>query len=227
MHDPVNYYAQCYDSQLKGEEILTIPDESLIRAFRRLGIRADSGDEVLDFGCGEGRNAMFLQSQGDSVFGVDVSQPAVDMTRKRLGGKFDGEKIDSGAALPYADKKFSLILAWDVCHWLGSRNSFHATLSEFKRTLKSGGFLIISMPTEKSYYHFKSVEVGESEYKITSNDRKDFVAYAPNRSTLSLMFASLGFEEKLVLYYAYGDTMSDNDLVTPFSQYAFVLQTVN
>jgi SAM-dependent methyltransferase len=57
------------------------PDESLVTAVRAGRIRPG---RALDLGCGNGRNAIFLATQGFSVDAVDFSQTALDWAAQRV-----------------------------------------------------------------------------------------------------------------------------------------------
>ena len=46
--------------------------------------KPNSKIKVLDLGCGGGGNTKFLVEQGFSVYGVDGSQTAVKLTKKKL-----------------------------------------------------------------------------------------------------------------------------------------------
>jgi SAM-dependent methyltransferase len=42
-----------------------------------------NGDSVLDLGCGEGRNSLFLASVGYKVTGIDISETAISIAKKK------------------------------------------------------------------------------------------------------------------------------------------------
>lgn len=60
---------------------VALPDESLVKSVR--SGRIPPG-RALDLGCGNGRNAIFLASQGFSVDAVDFSQTALDWAAQRV-----------------------------------------------------------------------------------------------------------------------------------------------
>ena len=60
-----------------------MPDENLVELFNK-GLPISS---AIEFGCGEGRNAIFMAKQGVSVTGIDISEEAIknaqDIARKK------------------------------------------------------------------------------------------------------------------------------------------------
>ncbi len=42
-----------------------------------------AGNKVLDIGCGAGRHSLFLQNQGKTVLGIDISPKAIEVCKRR------------------------------------------------------------------------------------------------------------------------------------------------
>ena len=81
------------DEQLKGQMTQLTPGEELRRQFGDIDIylfdqilrgRFDSRHRVLDAGCGDGRNLMYLLQHGFECYGVD-SEPSADRRRSPAG----------------------------------------------------------------------------------------------------------------------------------------------
>ncbi len=99
-------------------------------------LRLNSGDWVLDAGCGEGFYPGRLQADsGCKVSGTDISISAIDAAARRYP---DCEWIVANADrfVPYADQSFSAIL------------SITARMNEpeFRRVLREDGRLLIALP---------------------------------------------------------------------------------
>jgi cyclopropane fatty-acyl-phospholipid synthase-like methyltransferase len=62
--------------------LVTSPDESLARWVRDEGLIRPG--RAIEFGCGNGRNAIFLARQGFSVEAVDYSRSAIDWASERI-----------------------------------------------------------------------------------------------------------------------------------------------
>jgi len=122
--------------------------------FKRLDIQ--SGDHLLDLGCGEGRhciNAYWLNDKID-VVGVDLSGKDLATAHRRFQGflgpesSTDGDHCFSlyranGLSLPFADSCFDKVICSEVLEHI---SDYKAMLAEIDRVLKSDGVLAISVP---------------------------------------------------------------------------------
>ncbi len=94
--------------------------------------------KILDIGCGTGRNLEELSKIGES-WGLDSSDEALEFCKKR-GLK---NLVKSGAEkTKFKDSNFTLISMLDVLE----HTDDNKTLTEAYRILKSGGFVIITVP---------------------------------------------------------------------------------
>jgi 2-polyprenyl-3-methyl-5-hydroxy-6-metoxy-1,4-benzoquinol methylase len=86
---------------------------------RLLGGRSIEGMEVLEIGVGSGFHAELLVRAGARVTGIDLSAPAVDLTRKRFNlQELDGTFLTWDAEVENAEfrDRFDLIWSWGVVH---------------------------------------------------------------------------------------------------------------
>ena len=94
------------------------------------------GLRILDLGCGKGRFARMLQSQGASVAGIDLSaamlQEAAGIDRIRA----------SARRLPFGLAAFDAVIAIEVFEHL-DRALRRAALAEARRVLRPGGVIVI------------------------------------------------------------------------------------
>jgi SAM-dependent methyltransferase len=77
--------------------------------------RPDLGKNVIDLGCGAGRNAIYLAGLGYSVTAVDFADNAVSKLAERLKGQPEGQRIDLKQLsltdhLPFPDGFFDLAI---------------------------------------------------------------------------------------------------------------------
>lgn len=100
----------------------------------------DRRPKILDVGCGTGANLVMLGEFGEA-HGIDVSHDALAFCRER-----GLENVRHGAAeeLPYKDGTFDLVTALDVVEHL---DDDAAGLREFHRVLRSGGHILLFVPT--------------------------------------------------------------------------------
>jgi SAM-dependent methyltransferase len=105
-----------------------------------------TGKCVLDFGCGIGRVSAALASLAGEVVGVDLSERMIAEARARASGlpNVSFESTD-GAALPFPDGRFDLILAVDSYPYLvrAGGDVLPRHLDEAARLLRPGGDLIV------------------------------------------------------------------------------------
>ena len=102
-----------------------------------------AGDKALDIGCGNGRYYDLIKSKGSFYTGLDNSGKLVEIARKmHPSADF---VLGEGLALPFSDSYFNRIFAIAFLHHIPSKELRLKFLSEAKRTLSSGGTLIITV----------------------------------------------------------------------------------
>jgi len=104
--------------------------------------------EVLDAGCGEGRNLMYFLQANYPVHAIDKDPVAVNALRFIAGSirpDLDKERVRVGdvADLPYENQSFDLIISSAVLHFAENQRQFLSMLEEMVRCLKPGGVLFI------------------------------------------------------------------------------------
>jgi SAM-dependent methyltransferase len=108
--------------------------------------RIAPGMQVIDAGCGGGRNLWYLLSHGYDVAGCDRDHAAVEAVRamaSRLapqlpGGNFRVEPIE---AMSFPDACADVVLASAVLHFASDDEQFDAMIRELWRVLRPGGML--------------------------------------------------------------------------------------
>ena len=109
-----------------------------------------SGMRVLEVGCGNGYTLGKYAQAGAEVYGIDVTEAAVDISRKRFEyQKLRGEFIVGNAEeLPYGNNFFDCVCSMGVLHHVPHTEQ---AVDEMHRCLKPGGRLIIMV------YHRDSI----------------------------------------------------------------------
>jgi tellurite methyltransferase len=130
-----------------------IPSEDLRRQFGDIDIylfdqlqrgRFDNRRQVLDAGCGAGRNLVYLLRAGFTIFGVDRDPGAIAAARSlaaELAPALPAENFRSGEldALPWPDLEVDAVICSAVLHFARDTQHFDAILSELWRVLAPGG----------------------------------------------------------------------------------------
>lgn len=221
-------YEKDFQLKVQGRKGILHPSEDLIRLIARGQIATkEVGEQALDFGVGDGRHVNYLMSLGYRVTGTDVAPSSLEVTQKIFGDNinFRGILLQNSPQLPFADREFSLILAWEVLHWLGSPDVYMKGMKELLRVMRPDGVLLLTMPTERHYLKRYSLEVERSTYCCKTQSRMDCVFYSPNLFTLRHIFeAELGLSMLQTLRYEYGSTSTEPTLDDRMSFYGFCLQ---
>jgi len=112
------------------------------QVFRMFGL-ADAGLNILDAGCGTGRNLARLVQQGHRGVGIDISESMMRFATER----YPNLEIHTGDM-----RAFDLGETFDAIVCLGSAFTYnlsnadvHATLGSFRKHLKNGGILILDV----------------------------------------------------------------------------------
>jgi ubiquinone/menaquinone biosynthesis C-methylase UbiE len=111
-----------------------------------------SGKKVLDVGCGNGYVLSKYAREGAETFGVDITETAIDLCRKRfdqerLKGDF---RVANAEDLPFEAETFDCVCAMGVLHHTPRTAD---AVSEIHRVLKKSGKLIVMFYHRNSAYH--------------------------------------------------------------------------
>ena len=107
------------------------------------------GAKVLDLGCGEGRNALFLAKQGFDVTAVDISESGI--RKLQMLADRDGISIRADVAdmRQYSfSGKFDLIVSHGCLHLI-ARKQWMKLVSEFKSHTIPGGTNVVVVFTDR------------------------------------------------------------------------------
>lgn len=101
--------------------------------------------DVLDLGCGQGRDALFIARMGHRVVGVDISKTGV----RQMLDKANKENIDVHGVVADIVKyepsgEFDVIILDRVLHMIREDNDRQNVLKRASDVTKSGGFILIA-----------------------------------------------------------------------------------
>jgi SAM-dependent methyltransferase len=97
------------------------------------------GVEILDAGCGSGRNMVDLARFG-RVTGLDVADASIARARERGVGEVVKGTLD---AMPFDAGRFDMAVSLDVIEHL---EDDHMALAELRRVVRPGGSLLVTVP---------------------------------------------------------------------------------
>lgn len=115
-------------------------------------LKYKKGDDVLDLGCGEGRNALYLVKNGFNVTGVDISKTGIKKflhLADKMNVKVKG--IVSDISTFKFNKKFDIILSIAILHFL-NRDNIIKIIKKIKQHTKIEGLNVITVFTEDNPY---------------------------------------------------------------------------
>lgn len=117
------------------------------------GYSQSSKKQILDVGCGNGYVLSRYAAQGANVFGVDISETAVHLSKKRfelfgLRGLF---KITNGESLDFLSDQFDIVCSMGVLHHIENPQPM---IKEIYRVLKPGGKAIVMLYYRYSWKYF-------------------------------------------------------------------------
>jgi len=98
------------------------------------------GRRVLDFGCGYGRMAPVLSEAAAFVYGVDISEQAIDQARLFFSAAI--YKLYNGAEIPFGDGFFGAVFCWTVLQHIPGEE-ISGIAQEIDRVLSQGGILAL------------------------------------------------------------------------------------
>ncbi|OGJ52273.1 hypothetical protein A2335_02510 [Candidatus Peregrinibacteria bacterium RIFOXYB2_FULL_32_7] len=131
----------------------------------------DNNKNILDFACGTGWVAEFLNRSGFTVYGFDLSPNAIELAKLRVKAdqRLDPEKLsffdcDGHALTSMKNNFFSNVVCFDSLHHM---KNFDKVISEISRILIPGGRAIFVEPGAK---HSTSKETIEFMEKYKSQD---------------------------------------------------------
>jgi len=106
--------------------------------------RFDSARRVLDAGCGEGRNLVYLLRQGYECFGIDRAPGAIDDIRALAAAAApqlpaDNFVVGDVDALPWSSASMDAIICSAVLHFARDEAHFDDMMREMWRVLTPGG----------------------------------------------------------------------------------------
>lgn len=122
------------------------PNEIVVKMVPEL-ITDKARDEILDLGCGEGRDTLWLTAQGYNATGVDVSAAALDRARelaKEHGLSANFIERDVVFLRGLKNQSFAVALNMGCLHMMDSPDHRRQHLARTYELLKPGGTFIIN-----------------------------------------------------------------------------------
>lgn len=154
------------------------PNEVLVKTFASSYYSAnfqpiETGQKILDVGCGFANNLTFFLDRGCEGFGVDVTEDMVELARdnlKRLGYGDNEIRQGDNCNIPYPDNTFDVLLSVGALHYSKGAKGIDQSLREFSRVVKDGGRFFILTTGQKHAIYKNSKRHKEFEWEILDYD---------------------------------------------------------
>jgi SAM-dependent methyltransferase len=128
-------------------EIAALMAEATRFALPKLRSRA------LDFGCGVGRLTLALSEYFEEAVGIDISEPMI-CRAAQISNRPNCRFVQNDQpALPFPSDEFDLIYSAIVLQHVPKKSLIKIYISEFIRTLRRGGLLVMQVP---SHIHLRN-----------------------------------------------------------------------
>ena len=117
---------------------------SLVRTlfYFRTSVR---GLRVLDVGCGEGKNSVYLAEKGAKVDAVDVSIHAIRNARKNWGEVPGVRWLVRDIRDIQLDPVYDIVIAYGLFHCIPDRNEVLQVISKLQHASVVGGYHVLCM----------------------------------------------------------------------------------
>ncbi len=136
--------------------------------------------QILDAGCGSGRNMVDLAHLG-SVTGVEIADASVERARARHVGEVVQCSITE---LPFPDARFDLAVCLDVIEHVEEEQ---VALRELLRVVRPGGRLLIMVPAYQWLW---------SEHDVINHHQRRYT-----HTTMSAAAAAAGWQTERTTYF--------------------------
>jgi SAM-dependent methyltransferase len=160
-------YFRAFDNLREGLDVEPYAFSNLVHDYE-----GSAGKVVLDYGCGNGYVLGQYARHGASVYGVDVTDAAIELTKARfvlLG--LEGTFVrNDGTTIPFEDGFFDIACSMGVLHHIPDPGP---VVAELHRVLKPGGKLIVMLYNRDSFRYrvtFRMRGRGTMQERVNRND---------------------------------------------------------
>ena len=133
----------------KHGKVFTKPHEDMakiVKLFKEHHVK-----KVLDLGSGTGRHVIYLAQNDFDVYGIDIAQKGIEITKDWLKKENLKANLTTGSfyqQLPYADNFFDAIISTSAIHH-AKIDEIRKAIHEIERILKPKGLIFIVVRNSK------------------------------------------------------------------------------
>ena len=185
-----NSWDPIWNDVFSSQEWGKYPPESLIQFIARNFYKLVRKDiRILEVGCGTGANIWYLTREGFKVFGIDRSDVAINIAKKRMKDEKLNANLQVGdiVNLPFEDNFFDVVIDIE-CLYCNTNENANRIYSEIQRVIKPNGKFFSKTFSDKMYIGESQTKIAELEYTNIDNGPfkgKGFVLLSNESSILS------------------------------------------
>ena len=145
-----------YEKQYqKSRDVCGPPFKEFVTFFKQYD---KTKAKVLDLGCGQGRDAIFIARMGHQVLGVDISRTGISQMLEDAGREaLDVSGVVSDVVEYEPSGYYDVVILDRVIHMLKNDNNRSAVLEKASSVTVPGGFILIAdtpmhMPFIRLFY---------------------------------------------------------------------------
>lgn len=145
------------------EDILNI-----VKTFKKHGVK-----RILDLGCGSGRHVIYFAKNGFSVYGIDIAEEGIKITKEWLKKEKLQANLKVGSIykkLPYKDNFFDAVISTNTIHHEKIKN-IRKAIREIERVLKPKGLVFITVRRRKRRRFYPKFTIIEKYGKQKSRSK--------------------------------------------------------
>lgn len=158
-----------------------------VELFKHLEFR-----EILDLGCGTGRNTFYLVVNGFTVTACDISQTGITIAKEnaiKLGFSEIIFDIENMFDLKYRDNSFDAVLCvWTQGH--GLRSEIQKSIRDVYRILRPNGITVMDFVTDEDPTYGVGLKIASNTFIGGRPGEEDIPHYYTNESDLKDLFSS-------------------------------------
>lgn len=128
--------AESGESSITKGDVKTVGDDALYKEFDKFSY--NTGDKLLDYGCGFGRFYDYFKKKKQDYYGIDISQGMITEALKNYPELEGKVSVSEGEHLKFDENTFDKVICYgvfDCCYQ-------NEALSEMLRVTKRGGIYI-------------------------------------------------------------------------------------
>jgi SAM-dependent methyltransferase len=168
---------------------------------------------VLDAGCGNGRNSIYLAKKGCLVHSIDYSEAALKLTRDATAKENLEDKITvhkgNILSFPFESSSFDFVIdSYVFCHFLEEekKQSYRA---ELKRVTKPGGFVFSSVFSFEDEFYKGIFESNGGKGNIVTDPNNGVTKYLYTEASIKAFFSS-EFDISYFVKFEFNDVVLDS-----------------